>query len=269
MPPAEDDCAVVAFYGIQKDPAGLLRGYRAIVDWFEGLNLSIDKVAVDGKGFSGKQATYSRLQKRIEKDAFRTIDAISLTALSHGSTIPVLHWDATADTSPRRDYTVFAAKTSFVQLSDLALGCVTKQIVDAITPAYGIGYNRLLGLGPVSYAIGLLQHGPQIAIPEDDEDKHRIARWGTGGSLSGMENQVYRDGLLRDVYPFNFLSTPQLDRRVERVPLKKWIAGGKNRGQLQEFSAGLSLWTVNEKHRRGIFEKLWDAGAIFNWRNYL
>jgi hypothetical protein len=259
----QDDCAVVAFYGIDKSPARLLRAYNAVVAWFDQINVQIDRAGVNGKGFSGKQALFTRLKRRIDKDAFRTIDVISLTALREGALTPVFDWNATVDISARSNLVTVAANAKLMGLPDLVLGPTTKGILEALSPEYGIGYSRPLNSGPAFYAIGLLQ-GPTI---ENDDERLRIARWGTG--TSGMRMEVYRDGLLRDVYPWNFLSKPQLQRRIDGVPLEKWISAGKNRGELRTCSTGLKLWNVDMKHQPAIFKTLWDAGAIFNWRNYV
>ncbi len=262
MKTEHDDCAVVAFYGIDKSPARLLRAYNAVVAWFEQINVQIDRAGVNGKGFSGKQASFTRLKKRIEKDAFQTIDAIFLTALRENALTPVFDWKATVGISASSNYVAIAANARLARLPALVSGSTTKAIVEALSPAYGIGYNRALNCGPAFYAIGLLQ-GPPV---EDEEKRLRIARWGTG--TSGMEMEVYRDGLLRDVYPWNFLSKPQLQRRVDGIPLEKWISAGKHRGKLQTYSTDLKLWDVEMKHQPAIFKTLWNAGAIFDWRKY-
>src|SRR5436309_3236870 len=73
-----------------------------------------------------------------------------------------------------------------------------QESVAALRPEYGIGYYRRRSLGSGLYAtgLGLDSGGP----PEESADEiHHCHQWG----LDAMPRAVWRQGILRDVYPWN------------------------------------------------------------------
>lgn len=84
-----------------------------------------------------------------------------------------------------------------------------------------------------------------------------------------MDRQVYREGVLRDVYPWNFLTASHLTAQVNNMVLQDWIQQDEQRGQLKPLNDDVWLWEVNEENILAVRYTLWDAGIIFNWKNYL
>ena len=84
-----------------------------------------------------------------------------------------------------------------------------------------------------------------------------------------MDNEVYRDGILRDVYPMNFLTAPQLNKRIGRSTLRRWIGQTADRGELSHFMDDVWLWRVPEKLIPRIRSELDEVGLIFDFRRYL
>jgi hypothetical protein len=139
---------------------------------------------------------------------------------------------------------------------------IARPVAQALKPVYGIGYTREHRLGPELYAIGIVQ-GLGLSGPEDEEALI-ISKW----SYIGMVNQVYRDGLLRDVYPWNFLTQPQLSRPVGAVSLQEWIQSDPRHGTLSVLCDRVCLWEVSEADIPDIRQKLRQADVIFDWRKY-
>jgi hypothetical protein len=83
-----------------------------------------------------------------------------------------------------------------------------------------------------------------------------------------MVKQVFREGLLRDVYPWNFLTLPQLTRQVRGIALEQWIQRDARRGKLGLLCDGVSLWEVAEANIPEIRQELRQAHVIFDWRKY-
>jgi hypothetical protein len=100
---------------------------------------------------------------------------------------------------------------------------------------------------------------------EEREEGLRVARW----CDIGMDREVYRDGLIRDVYPWSFLTKPQLSRLVGKITLQKWIEQDAARGKLTAMPNGVLLWEVEESRIAGIRKELDEAGVIFDWRKFV
>src|SRR5437763_168555 len=82
-------------------------------------------------------------------------------------------------------------------------------VVRYVIPEYGIGYARPAPLGPTWYAIGICQGFPISLTKAEYEQKLTISRW-----ANAMRARVWQRGVLRDVYPWNFLTQPQLSASV-------------------------------------------------------
>ncbi len=88
---------------------------------------------------------------------------------------------------------------------------ITRTLIGGIYPLYGIGFRREMDLGPFRTV-----WGDARACSRGGEEKpggERIDKWRT----FGIEQRVYEKGLLRDVYPWNFLTNLQLSRQIEGI----------------------------------------------------
>ncbi len=107
------------------------------------------------------------------------------------------------------------------------------------------------------------------------KESREIARWGR----DGLEEKVYRQGILRDVYPWNFLTEGQLFRvltiaepttdvgfnglaNFETETLEKWILKDPRHGTLIAIGKGVSLWEVRSSEIAAIRNHLRCAGVI-------
>ena len=78
-----------------------------------------------------------------------------------------------------------------------------------------------------------------------------------------MEEELYRKGLLRDVYLYNFLTEPQLSRFVAGGTLQQWIQQDTSRGQFAAFHGNVWLWSVDGLAIPELREILRREGVIF------
>jgi hypothetical protein len=141
---------------------------------------------------------------------------------------------------------------------------IARNIIQSVRPAYGIGFERERRVGPVKYALGVCQGLGVGLTGEAYEEARNISRW----CDMGMVKQVWREGLLRDVYAWNFLTGPQLAKPVSRVPLERWIQQGAGRGKISSFCDGVSLWELNKSEVPQVRAALLQARAIFDWKAY-
>ena len=131
-----------------------------------------------------------------------------------------------------------------------------------LKPEYGIGYIRESNLGPTLYAVGLVE-GLGLE-DEDDLESINISFW-----TEARELHIWRQGILRDVYPWNFLTAPQLSRPVNGVPLEEWIVSKPGRGKLSCVSEGTALWEVDVAELPEVRRALWHAGNLYNWPKHV
>ena len=202
----------------------------------------------------------------IKRIGFRATQGFSM--IHEDDTIDLPTWGRVFNCTLDRDGLVLVAEKSKCTLTVSSLFPLASKIVSILRPQYGIGYYRDWKLSPYFYAIGMPQGlgcdiGPDP--PEVEEEIENISRWGD----ALYEKAVYTEGILRDVYPWNFLTASALKKKVDDVPLKKWIESSASRGSLKPLSQGVVLWQVKQANIPRIRKVLWDAGIIFNWRNYL
>jgi hypothetical protein len=169
---------------------------------------------------------------------------------------PMFDWKMKVCYSKSQSYFVIGVDTDVAPMSWLL--DVGGTAIAALRPSYGIGYTRELRRGPTLYAVGVSSNTP-FSGPEY-EDAVRTTAWG----LSAMTTEVYRNGILRDVHPYNFLTAPQLKRRVRGISLEAWISQDADRGLLTELSPGCIQWSVVPSETSGIREVLQQEGAIFS-----
>jgi hypothetical protein len=83
-----------------------------------------------------------------------------------------------------------------------------------------------------------------------------------------MLRRVYSRGLLRGIYPRNYLSQVQRERQVGGQTLEAWIGQDSARGELTTLTHGITLWRVPPERVQVIEAELWDTGVIFDWRRH-
>jgi len=80
---------------------------------------------------------------------------------------------------------------------------------------------------------------------------------------------VYLQGLLRDVYPQNYLTEPQLMRQVQGKSLEHWISSDSSRGTLTKLDQRMQLWRVPDAQVQSVRGELKLAGLIFDRDTWL
>ncbi|MEN9224661.1 MAG: hypothetical protein Q6M54_04235, partial [Thermostichus sp. DRC_bins_24] len=123
-------------------------------------------------------------------------------------------------------------------------------------PDYGICY--------VHYRPKQLVIDTRQASNAKGEERERLYKWDD----YAIEHALYNQGQLRDIYPFNFLNSSQLEMPVDGIPLSDWIQQDPSRGSLEPMNERLTLWRVEEQNIPAIREVLWQTGQIFDWNKY-
>lgn len=255
---------VLAFYGIHGSSRAAAPCYEAVLAWLQTNRCPPDRLGVHGKGFSGKLIGFPSAHSRLKKRGFDDIESVEIQSQPPEGDPKAIDGRMSVDMSFRNEYIILAMDSSVGSFD--AMWQVARTVVAHFSPDYGIGFSRERRLGPAFYALGmnytcggdkLVFSGPLY------EEKVRISSW-----TDGMELHVYRDGLLRDVYPHNFLTSPQLSRRVAGVPLQTWIEQEPSRGRLAAFEGDMSIWSVEQSAIPRIREVLLKEGMLFDAQTY-
>lgn len=261
---------MVDFYGTDTRPVAAVSFYQDVVGWAQAIGCPPDKLAISDPRRSKRPISFRRGDAWLQHAGFEGVRALSLVAMLPEGRIPVDDFLLAANWSTRHPHALVAVRSSLATLASHssagALLSIAQRLIKALRPAYGIGYTRPHRLGPVMYAIGIAQglgpagYGVGLS-PAEEEEALAISRWGPT-----MSAQVWREGLLRDVYQWNFLTQPHLDRLVDGTPLEHWVQQGTGRGTLTAIEPGMALWEVPEGTRPAVRAALQKAGALVNRR---
>jgi len=265
-----EQCAVLAFYGVKFHQSQMQALYLAVTNWLESIGQSPTSIAVDGKGYGDKVLSFSRTHSRLIRTKFEDVTGFTIYSGIPGETIPSNQYLATAMYSPQLGIFCIAARDSIASLGGDSMLPIAKDTLRILTPDYGIGYHRNYQLGPIGYAVGILKglgiQGLGIGLTaKEQQEADEITKWG----LIGIKQQVYRQGLIRDIYPWNFLTEFQYRQLIDGVPLQRWIETDPSRGKLSRITDAMMLWEVEDAQAPAIRSVLWDAGIIFDWRKFV
>lgn len=122
---------------------------------------------------------------------------------------------------------------------------LAKDIRQYLQADYGIGFQRELNKGPGYYVAGVITGLPMFNLTQEQEkERTAIGDW-FRARLSGGK---YHIGLLRDIYPMNFLTQAHLGNKVGHQTLKEWIKEGRSeRGDLRPLTQDMDVWHVPEE----------------------
>ena len=249
--------AIVAFYGCQISHDRLERLYDGLLSWFDALHAHPGKLGIRGEGFTGKVGAFRTNDSRLRKAGFAKVEGLSLYCLKPGGEVPLWDWQVSAEVVAQGAICTIGASPSHAALPGDALRMASEIAIKALTPKYGIGFRREMRLGPSLYATGLVQ-GLQ-PWGEERLEADRIAAW-----KMGNRNKVYEHGILRDLYPWNFLTDLQHGREIEGKSLKHWIEAHPEFGTLSALADLMLLWEVQDSALSRVRTTLQNAGLLFD-----
>jgi hypothetical protein len=137
---------------------------------------------------------------------------------------------------------VVTARADLLIPTSAALIPIAKEVAEACLIRYGYSYVIDKYYGPFFHAVGMFfRHAFRKDLPPlEGTERKRTGDW------SRASDEVKISGVLRDVFPLNFLS--EVHRRViiEGVPLFDWISQDESRGRLEQIIPTLWAWQVPE-----------------------
>ena len=250
------ECAVyfaLAFYGTAGDIAAAKGFLSAIADSFSQLGYPPDRLSVGRDGRYGKAGGFRRTSAILHRKGFVGVHHLAIYAMLPGFRFMDDTYCRAGWSSHEPGLATITVRADIPGDFHLQSWPLVPALIRCLKPEYGIGYFREHRLGPGFFALGIGKGLPPIT-PEGE----RISAW-----CDALYHRPWRDGLIRDVFRWNFLTKPQLQRAVGNQSLETWINNGPDRGTLQTMSKNMALWSVPEEHMPAIRQALSDAGVIY------
>lgn len=252
-----DEHSVLAFYGIRSlQPVEDV--LRLALGWMARVGCSPDLM-----GTELDKGKFVRFQKSLDKaqaDGFRSVRHFQMVSLSPGARSNL---DGTKcnicyqkNTETINAYLIIGFHSQTLSLRSPELRRIAESACRVTRPTYGIGFGRDFDWEPIFYAMGI------SSVHDTDEEGDRISQW-TEAVRYGLPEL----GLIRDVYPWNFLTAAHLKRAIGKETLHHWIHAAANRGALSPLTDRVFLWAVDDLNIPKVREALVEADIVFDYEN--
>ena len=252
----EELCFCLVFYGVTPREGDLVL-LSEVDELFSAVDLPTSHLHVSAPGFGRRYLRFGPAWKRLLEAPLERVDSVSLYTMPDG-------WQSTSDwlveCHLERDESCFILSVGLEHVPDgveRILGFVLPRL-QRIHPGYGIGVLRPRNHWTYLFAMGIGYGGGWRYEGWEYEENRLTSRW-----IQGMNDEVWREGVLRDVYPYNLLTAAHLERDVGGVSLRAWIEAHPWRGRLEQHGAEYALWTVDEAHLLEVRRALAPLGALY------
>lgn len=259
------EMSAVGFYGFSATAKQKSLLKTAIIDWFLDYKYAPNEEGASGLGFSKVKKPSPAIQKKLDRRGYAEVTAFEFYYTPPSGVGLKYPWLQALFMTRANGFVGFTIKSDLARVPSQPLFSRMRDVASAIRPSYGIGIRRDVKQYADAYLFGCVG-GLDSSIPEEEEEELNISRW---GDIGMEEYEVYAKGELRDVYPWNFLTTPQLTAPVGRQSLEQWIRANPGFGKLISVTDEMLLWETNEDRIPEARKVLWDAGRIFDYRKYL
>jgi hypothetical protein len=254
------ECVVFALYGVQNSPASIL-GYWEFIDWLLQL-LSIDRTEVECSAQHNDVAvtsgTCDDVAVFLRGRAGEAITSVQVMLRQSTTDSNQRDFRFTSGISISTGYLIVAMTDTFT-LTPTLYTEILEYICRTLPPMYGIGYVAPARNEAIYYALGIVSTSSLPTTDTEWDEMEHISRWGH----TGMHDQVYRKGLLRDVYRFNILSHELCHVKVKSLPLASWITETPSRGTLTPLPSKMWLWEIKEDNIALVRRAVSKAGLLF------
>jgi hypothetical protein len=245
-------------------PETVQRAYELVVRSWTDAGREPNQIGAHAPGVGRNYGAFKQKRRFIEQAGFENIRSLSIARLPDGCRH--VSAESELDTFIGPDLSLLSAGCvpSLVGVvANVVRDCAEKLIVLTNCPyAYMLRREKLYA--PGNYALGMDVH-----VDHDWRDwdlSQNIQNW---SPEMAKLTPLLSAGILRNIYPENYLSTPHLDARLgtSSTTLKQWIeADPAGRGTLDSFSDILTQWTPPIQKIPQIREELYRAGRVFYWR---
>ncbi|MFO0967235.1 MAG: hypothetical protein U0793_16855 [Gemmataceae bacterium] len=254
-----DSHSVLAFYGCREVAPGAIGEILDLaIKWMAQVGCAPDLLGTNlNRGLIRFKAGEKKARDRSsDVDSFQLISLASgVRNRLEGTRCNICFQRRTAQ---KRSYLIVDYLSELASIGSTQLLEIAQEACATLKPSYGIGFHRSFDLGPVAYG---------LAVEEGDageEEGLRISHWG-----EALRYELFAYGLIRDVYPWNFLTLAQLSRKLGKQTFHEWICNDTARGSLSALTPDLHLWAVAERHIPSVRRALFEGEVIFDYDKHI
>ena len=278
----------LAFYGIKSGVEGMRAFHETVTAWLRVIGLSPDQVVIGRPGQGDIAGDLAHVTSALAEAGFTGVESEEITVSPEDSEATTTQFVVNATCSDGR-YAVVAVRGTVANYTNGRLVSLAQGLIEALSPSYGFGHHMGLFLDPQLYALGKIPRLFQMfQPPEDEEDEEdeddpgdvrdisraliedsdkgleQIVQWGK----MAMPMELYRKGILRDFYPWNFLNKAQQSAPIEGVTLEQWIKADRSRGKIGPAPCDLAFWAIEPDRVDEIKALLKRNKLIFDYRDF-
>jgi hypothetical protein len=231
--------------------------YNQFLSWFARKGCSVDTIGLTPPFRTMRK--FKRMVKKIEQLKLSETLGLELNCHAEGAKNQIEDCKLVVDLSVSEPSFAFSSRTDVYPRCEETLDLL-KPVIERFQPEYGIGFTRNFYHGPTFYVRGIGCNG-RVSV----EDEENLIGWFS----YARKRFVWRHGQIRDVYPWNFLTAPQLNAKVGEATLRDWIGASPSRGILRPVTSDMLLWDVPESDIPAVRQVLWDAGVIFDYHKII
>jgi len=241
--------SLLAFYGFPFEQAMIAKAYPICLGLFERFRCTPHLMA----GKNGVR-NFKAMERALKAGGFSGLKSLEMYSLLEGAKNQLEGCNLEVFLSPQHSISFVSFNSSMLPFGSAPFLDLAAQLIDLLTPSYGIGFAQIHAVGPTYFAMGL-GYGN---APREHKDLTRS--WGVF-----IEHQLFLSGFLGGVFPWNLLTKAQLQIVVDGFPLQVWISQESDRGKLRPMPKNMVLWTVANEHLAGVRQALYEAGVVFDY----
>lgn len=244
--------------------ASLRAAYELVINSWTDAGIEPHRMYATAPGVRKKYGAFRQKRRFVEKADFDVIGTLGIVRLSVGCTNEMSDWEMEAHLSPKLSMFSAGCVPSLVGGAANVIRDNARELIALSGCRYAWMLRQRMRYSPGAYAYGMTVHVDDD--PRQEDSRKNIWCWEPKHDRLRPKLDA---GILRDIFPENYLSRPHLDARLgqTRTTLKDWIeADPANRGTLERFGDILTKWTPPVEKIPQIREELYRAGRVFYWR---
>ena len=249
----------MALYGFKLDACPIQDLYQLSLDTLAlfGCQAQLADANCGGKK-SGHYRSFRSVDKKLRSTNFAGVtnwccrsnpdELVGAEDVHHGGELMTISYD----NEPLYRRFILTIREELVRdRMDLLLETAKKVCALLGPPIYGIGYRMMSSWMPALFGMGMKGGS------NNDPACTHLGYWSTLA-----QHDVF--WLLRDVFPWNFLTASLLDIKIENGRLEDWILANPNHGHLTSLTDQVTLWTIGDDKLPLVREKLKRAAVIID-----
>jgi hypothetical protein len=260
---------LISFYGIKPKKGSLKIYYEEFIAGAQEKRVPVNAVSLKPARRKGYVSS-EKAAVMLDKVGFDNVTSLEALSLPSPDASRLIDYSIAISYSEKFLYLNVSAPAHILPLDDQVLLNFARSAAKLFTPGYGYGCSLGADISPILYSIALELYNVNAPILKNGSPEHikalTLARWGD----VGMHEKIWEHGVIRDVHPWNFLTSPQLNASVNGETLAAWIeAANGSRGTLTPITPKMTFWQIDMEHIPATRDALEKCGIVFSYEKHL